>query len=74
MNKHIWENYIKEKPTIYALEFMNFFPSVTEELAVPAIAAALKKYGIKKKESNVVINGLKVVRTLTLPWPTSSAS
>ena len=33
VNKHIWENNIKEKPTIYALDVKNFFPSVTEKLA-----------------------------------------
>ena len=49
-NTHIWTNDIQDKPIIYALDVENIFPSVTQELAFPAIAAALKKNGIKKKE------------------------
>ena len=52
----------QDRPTIYALDVVNFFPSVTEELALPAIAAALQKRGIKKKETNAVIEGLKILR------------
>ena len=62
VNNHIWENSIQEKPTIYALDVENFFPSVTEDLALPAVAAALKNNGIKKREIDAVVKGLQVLR------------
>ena len=62
INNHIWDNNIQEKPTIYALDVKKFLPSVTEELALPAVTAALKKMGIKKRELDAVISGLRVLR------------
>ena len=63
VNVHIWENNIQDKPILYALDVANVFPSVTEDLALPAIAAALKTNGLKKKEITSVIEGCKVLRS-----------
>ena len=62
VNKHIWENNIVEKPSIYALDVANFFPTVTEDLALPAIEKALKLMKIKRRECLAVLEGLKIVR------------
>jgi len=62
VNKHIWDNDIVEKPSIYALDVANFFPTVTEDLALPAIEKALKLLKIKRRECAAVLEGLKIVR------------
>ena len=62
INKHIWDNDIQEKPTIYALDVANFFPTVTTELALPAVEKALKSINIKRRECTAVLEGLKVLR------------
>ena len=62
VNKHIWDNNIQYKPTIYAMDVTNFFQSVNEDLALPGIAAALKKSGIKQKEIKAVLECLKILR------------
>ena len=58
----MWSNSIESKPTLFSLDVKNFFPSVPQELALPAIAKALKRIKIKNPEVKAVTEGLKVVR------------
>lgn len=62
VNKNIWENNKQQKPIVYALDVVNFFPSVLESLALPAVSDALRLMGIRGKEIEAVLEGLKVVR------------
>ena len=58
----MWSNNITEKPTIYSMDVKNFFPSVPQYLALPAISKTLKKRKLSNKEISAVIEGLKLVR------------
>merc|ERR1711867_13464 len=62
VNQYLWDNNIQDKPTIYSMDVVNFFPTVSQELALPAITAALKKYGFQRKEINAVLEGFKILR------------
>ena len=63
VNEYIWQNNITTKPVIFALDVVNFFPSVTGNLAQPAISEALRKNGFKRAEINAVLRGLQVLRS-----------
>ena len=62
INKYLWDNDIQQKPIIYALDVVNFFPSVTLELALDAISSALKQRKLKQTEIKAVPEGFKILR------------
>ena len=62
VNDYLWSNGIEAKPTIFSLDVKNFFPSVPQSLALPAIEKILQCRNIKKAEAKAVTEGLKVVR------------
>ena len=62
LNDYLWNNNIEDKPTIFAMDVKNFFPSVNLSLALPAISKFLTLRGLEKKEIQAVIYGLKLVR------------
>ena len=59
---YMWSNNITQKPTIYSMDVANFFPSVPQYLALPAISKILKKRKLSTKEISAVVEGLKLVR------------
>ena len=61
-NDYILGNNIQTKPTIYSMDAENFFPSVIQALALPAINKTLLNRKLSKLEVSAVIEGLKVVR------------
>ena len=62
INDYLWQNNIQTKPTIFALDVSNFFPSVKLSLALPAIKKYLYARGIGVPEVQAVLEGLKIVR------------
>ena len=63
LNQRMWDQDIQDKPLIFALDVANFFPSVPENLALPAISEALRLNGFKRREITAVLEGLKLVRS-----------
>ena len=62
VNDHLWQNNIQEKPTIFAMDVKNFFPSVNQSLALPAISRFLKERNYTASEVHAVLEALKVIR------------
>ena len=62
VNDFLWSQSIENKPNIFSLDVVNFFPSVLQDLALPAITKVLENRNIKKAEAKAVSEGLKVVR------------
>ena len=62
INSYLWENNIQSKPTIFSMDVVNFFPSVPQSLALPAISRFLSLRGLPQQEIAAVISGLKLVR------------
>ena len=62
VNDFLWSQSIENKPTIFSLDVASFFPSVLQDLALPAITKVLENRNIKKAEAKAVSEGLKVVR------------
>ena len=62
VNDYLWNNEIQERPTIFALDVSNFFPSVKQSLALPAISKYLSSRGLPSDEIKAVLEGLKIVR------------
>ena len=62
VNDYLWTNEIEVRPTIFAVDVKNFFPSMDFSLALPAIRSYLTARGLPKSEVNAVAKGLMVVR------------
>jgi hypothetical protein len=62
VNEYLWNNSIEAKPSIFSMDVKNFFPSVPQELALPAISRILERQNITKQEAKAVTEGLKIVR------------
>ena len=62
LNNHLWSNSIQEKPTIFAMDISNCFPSIKLKLALPAVSKYLTMRGLQNQEIKGVLEGLKVVR------------
>ena len=48
--------------SIYSIDVQNFFPSVLQQLALPAIRKTLQKINLPNTDISAVIEGLKIVR------------
>ena len=62
VNEYLWDNDVTLRPVMFALDVKNFFPSVPQSLALPAISYFLKRQGFQDREIKAVTEGLKVVR------------
>ena len=62
VNDYLWKNDITDRPTIFAMDVVNFFPSVPFSLASSAVSHFLKAQGLLRTEISAVVEGLKVIR------------
>ena len=62
VNDHLWNNNIQQKPTIFAMDISNCFPSIKLNLALPAVSKFLSMRGLQTQEIKAVLEGLKLVR------------
>ena len=62
VNDFLWKNDVTVRPTIFSFDVKNFFPSVPQSLAIPAVSKFLKTLKYSAEEIKAVTEGLKVVR------------
>ena len=62
VNDYLWDNDITLRPMMFSVDVKNFFPSVPQSLALPAISYFLKSQGYQNQEIKAVTEGLKIVR------------